>query len=335
MNTDIRLSCGFWSHPKTKRLVKRLGLEGVRSLQILWAWAAQERPSGCLSGMDAEAIELAADWGGEDGQFFGECVGRWIDEGEDGFCLHDWKDHNSWASEAENRSDAARLSRLARVNKDAAAGMRADGRVGITKEEYRLHSEGTPYVRRTTVPTTPAPSPAPATLTQEEIPSLRSGIGAAQLEVGPAHLVPVPQPEIFVFIPVNGDKDHAVTVEDLQEYKALYGNVDVELHLRKMRGYWASKPKNQRKTLRGIKTSINTWLAKEQDRARPGAPSRASPAYGPTTPRNYKECQDLERRQEAARLKAAINGQDAGFQHSQDGTRGSQLAALPHPAVKP
>lgn len=162
MNTDIRLSCGFWSHPKTKRLVKRLGLEGVRSLQILWAWAAQERPSGCLSGMDSEDIELAADWSGEDGKFFGECLGRWIDETEDGFCLHDWEDHNSWAAEADSRSDAARLSRLARVNKDAAAGLKADGRSGITKDEYRLYAEGTPYERRTTVRSTPAPAPAPA-----------------------------------------------------------------------------------------------------------------------------------------------------------------------------
>lgn len=165
MNTDIRLSCGFWSHPKTKRLVKRLGLEGVRSLQVLWLWAAQERPSGCLSGMDAEDIELAADWNGEDGKFFAECLGRWIDEAEDGFCLHDWEDHNAWASEAEFRGDSARLSRLARVNKEAAAGLKADGRTGITKDEYRKYAEGTPYERRTTVPSTPAPTP---TLRKEE-----------------------------------------------------------------------------------------------------------------------------------------------------------------------
>lgn len=121
---------------------------------------------------------------------------------------------------------------------------------------------------------------------EEETPSLRSGVGAVQLEVGPAPLAPVTQPEVFVLIPVNGDKDHAVTMADLEEYKALYGNVDVELHLRKMRGYWASKPKNQRKTTRGIKTSINTWLAKEQDRAR-SAPPRASPAF-PMTPRQQQ-----------------------------------------------
>lgn len=195
MNTDIRLSCGFWSHPKTKRLVKRLGLEGVRSLQILWLWAAQERPSGCLSGMDAEDIELAADWDGEDGKFFSECLGRWIDESEEGFCLHDWEDHNAWASEADNRSDTARLSRLARVNKEAAAGLRADGRTGITKDEYRLYAEGTPYERRITVPTTPAPTPTLRKEKTEEPPIPPVGVEGG--ESLPPHSDSDPETEQF------------------------------------------------------------------------------------------------------------------------------------------
>lgn len=42
MNSDIRLSVGFWQHPKTRKLVKRLGLEGVRSkgarMPTEWRW---------------------------------------------------------------------------------------------------------------------------------------------------------------------------------------------------------------------------------------------------------------------------------------------------------
>lgn len=70
MNCDIRLSTEFWQHPKTRKLAKRLGLEGVRSLQILWLWAARNRPDGNLGGMDWEDIELAADWQGEERAFF-------------------------------------------------------------------------------------------------------------------------------------------------------------------------------------------------------------------------------------------------------------------------
>lgn len=79
MNTDIRLSIGFWQHPKTRKLTKRLGLDGVRSLQVLWLWAAQERPDGNLLGMDWEEIELAADWQGDERAFFEHCLGVWID----------------------------------------------------------------------------------------------------------------------------------------------------------------------------------------------------------------------------------------------------------------
>lgn len=75
MNTDIRLSVGFWQHPKTKKTVKRLGLEGIRSLQVLWLWAAQNKPDGNLVGMDWEDIELAADWQGEERAFFDHCLG--------------------------------------------------------------------------------------------------------------------------------------------------------------------------------------------------------------------------------------------------------------------
>lgn len=119
MNTDIRLSVGFWQHPKTKKTVKRLGLEGIRSLQVLWLWAAVNRPDGVLSGMDWEDIELAADWQGDERAFFEFCLGTegasmWIDEDESGYILHDWADHNPWQAEAEARSESARKAAKAR-----------------------------------------------------------------------------------------------------------------------------------------------------------------------------------------------------------------------------
>ena len=119
MNTDIRLSVGFWQHPKTKKTVKRLGLEGIRSLQVLWLWAAVSRPDGVLSGMDWEDIELAADWQGEERAFFECCLGSegasmWIDEDEGGYILHDWSVHNPWQAEAEARSESARKAAKAR-----------------------------------------------------------------------------------------------------------------------------------------------------------------------------------------------------------------------------
>ena len=136
MNTDIRLSTGFWLHPKTRKTVKRLGLEGVRSLQILWLWAAQNLPDGNLSGMDWEDIELASDWQGEERAFFDHCLGVWIDENPEGYVLHDWQEHNAWAADADDRSDKARFSRLATVNRKAYDALKAKGINAVSREDY-------------------------------------------------------------------------------------------------------------------------------------------------------------------------------------------------------
>lgn len=320
MNTDIRLSCGFWSHPKTKRLVKRLGLEGVRSLQILWAWAAQERPSGCLSGMDAEEIELAADWNGEDGRFFGECLGRWIDEGEDGFCLHDWEDHNPWVSDADNRSDAARLSRLARVNKDAAAGLKADGRTGITKDEYRMYAEGTAYERRTTVRSTPAPAPAPTYVKEKD------RVCVAREDFSPAVIAALPpSPEDDPdALPASLDSAPIEFQELARVYREIGGYVDF---VPAYRAYHAMRHrfplariaddlearKDWDRWKRGIIPNLSNYLT-NREWLNPIPAARASPSRDPTQAQTYRQCQDMERRQEAESLRSGRvqRGTDVG-----------------------
>ena len=137
MNTDIRLSVDFWSHPKTIKLKRKLGLEGPVSLQILWSWAAKNRPEGDLSDMDDEDIEIAADWDGEEGKFVSTLVDlRWLDRTDTGYVLHEWAEHNWWAADASNRSDVARLSAMASKYPELHARYVAAGARGITKEEY-------------------------------------------------------------------------------------------------------------------------------------------------------------------------------------------------------
>ena len=105
MNSDIRLSVGFFDHPKIIKLERQLGLEGVTALLRLWLWAAQNRPSGVLSGMDEEDIEIAARWNGEVRAFNGVVRRlKLLDAVGDMFQIHDWQEHNTWQSEAENLS---------------------------------------------------------------------------------------------------------------------------------------------------------------------------------------------------------------------------------------
>ncbi|MBQ9566306.1 MAG: hypothetical protein IJU98_12035 [Synergistaceae bacterium] len=137
MNTDIRLSVDFWSHPKTVKLKRRLGLEGPVALQILWTWAAKNKPEGDLSGMDDEDIEIAAEWNGEEGKLVSVLTElRWLDKTEAGYSLHEWAEHNSWAADEQTRRNTARLSVMASKYPELYARYAAAGAKAITKEEY-------------------------------------------------------------------------------------------------------------------------------------------------------------------------------------------------------
>ena len=77
--------------------------------------------------------------------------------------------------------------------------------------------------------------------------------------------------EPLIGLPLNDGSVHGVTEEDLAEYAQLYPAVDVMQQLRNMKGWLMANPQ-RRKTKRGIKAFISTWLQKEQDhpRARSG-----------------------------------------------------------------
>ena len=53
----------------------------------------------------------------------------------------------------------------------------------------------------------------------------------------------------------------------MEEYAALYPAVDVVQELRKIRGWCLANP-SRRKTRRGVKAFINSWLCREQDKGR-------------------------------------------------------------------
>lgn len=137
MNTDIRLSVGFWDHPKIVKLERRLGLEGVKSLQILWLWAAQNRPDGVLDGMDAEDIEIAAKWNGVQGSFKDALTEiNAVDFDGENYILHGWKEHNEWQASSHQRSDSSRFNRMAKTYSDIYEKLKALGVKGVSADVY-------------------------------------------------------------------------------------------------------------------------------------------------------------------------------------------------------
>lgn len=134
---DIRLAISFWDHPKTIKLKRRLGYEGVESLQRLWCFCAQYKQDGILVDMDADDIEIASRWVGDPGLFVDTLVSlRWIDANrnadsnanrnadsiksayaEHTFSLHAWEENNGFVAHAKERSDQARKAARARWEK--------------------------------------------------------------------------------------------------------------------------------------------------------------------------------------------------------------------------
>ncbi len=101
MNVDYRVKIGFFRHYKTRKLERELGSDGVLALIKIWEYAAEFRPDGDLSGMEDDDIELSIMW--SDGRPLMPVLKKigFVDGEAGEYRLHDWKEHNSWASEAD------------------------------------------------------------------------------------------------------------------------------------------------------------------------------------------------------------------------------------------
>lgn len=114
---DARISVGYCDHPKTKKLIRRLGFEGFYYHCKLILWCRLNKPMGYLDNMDVEAIELAVDWKGEPGALVTAlCEVRLMDYDEciDEYRMHDWDDHQPWAVKTDERRASATLAGLVR-----------------------------------------------------------------------------------------------------------------------------------------------------------------------------------------------------------------------------
>ena len=69
----------------------------------------------------------------------------------------------------------------------------------------------------------------------------------------------------MLMLPLNDGTSHHVTDVDVGRYVELYPGIDVHQQLRNMLGWLESKP-SRRKTSRGIKAFITSWLSRAQDR---------------------------------------------------------------------
>ena len=76
-----------------------------------------------------------------------------------------------------------------------------------------------------------------------------------------------PAPPPVFTLPLNDGSSHPITQAEVDQYAQLYPAVDIMQELRKMHGWCDANP-TRKKTKKGIKRFIASWLAGEQDKAR-------------------------------------------------------------------
>jgi hypothetical protein len=179
MSNDARISTALPGHPKTKKLMKRLGPSGPLGCVYLFIWAAANRSDGDLTGMTNEDIELAVDWTGEDGVFVQAMRDVGFLDGEAGeLVIHDWSQHNPWAAGSGMRAAKARWNAIKRhhgqaeadkqvpeyaaVNAQSNAPSNATSMlVASTQHADSMHAASAQHASSNAPSPSPSPSPSP------------------------------------------------------------------------------------------------------------------------------------------------------------------------------
>ena len=103
-------------HPKLRRLSALLGVskaQAVGHLHCLWWWCLDYAPSGDLVKYEEIDIALAAEWTGDVADFI-EAMQRagFLDRGEHGWVVHDWRDYaGRLIEQRERNTDRMRRAR--------------------------------------------------------------------------------------------------------------------------------------------------------------------------------------------------------------------------------
>ena len=130
----------------------------------------------------------------------------------------------------------------------------------------------------------PAPEDADRPQEEQEETAVPAEIPPERKDIPPAE---PPEPEVRELpaaeLPLNDNTVYAVTLQEAEEYAALYPAVDIRQELRNMRGWCLANPQ-KRKTRSGIQKFINSWLARVQNSGSTGKrayPDMSSPEDNP------------------------------------------------------
>lgn len=148
MPDDFRLAVGVTTHPKTQKLIRRVGYEGFYALVRLIEFCTVSKTDGVLSGMTGEDIELCVGWRGDPDALVDALVEtRFLDEpehlgGDSWYEMHNWEKRQPWVSGSGARSEAARRAASARWEKRASGGQKTN------QDAHRMRRACDPHADR-------------------------------------------------------------------------------------------------------------------------------------------------------------------------------------------
>ena len=155
MANDMRLDLNFVEHPKVKRLIRKAGYESFYALIKLFSIAGKMYQNGVFKDCEIEDIEDFANWNGESGLLTSAMIEvGFLDDTEEGYAIHDWKEHQPWIINSEARSIQAKKAVEARWNKKLK-------RKTNTQDADSIQGEYAQYTDSNTPLPSPSPSPSP------------------------------------------------------------------------------------------------------------------------------------------------------------------------------
>jgi hypothetical protein len=240
---DFRVKVGFFSHFKTRRLIREAGHEAVIGFMRLWEYCASAAgpKDGDLSGLDDLDIEAIADWSGDRGKFVAALRScHYLD----GHQIHEWGEHQPWVATFGKRSETARENANQRWGSHAP-------RIGA-RHTNRMRAACAPHARSN------APSPSPSPLPDLD-PVTRKEKKAEGGEVSrPTHAPPAPA--VFS-IPLMRGRTFDVTQAMVDGWSKAYPDVNVMLDLERAKQHLlANHPKSDGQRF------LNNWLKRTQDK---------------------------------------------------------------------
>lgn len=263
---SLNIDLDFFEHPKTRRLVDRLGRGAEAMLVRMWCYTARYySETGRLTGLPGPEIEAVCRWEGEKGKAVAAMVEiGWLDLVEGEYQVHDWQEHEGHIARYKVRAKAAAGGRWT-----GKKGGNATSNATSIHQAMLMHTEG-PKQAKPLPPSPPDPLLSPT-------PQNNTGHigGACGQQAQPAEPAGKAAAELIRF-PLPGDGELPILDTHLPDWERAFPGVDIPQELAKMRAWLLANPK-RRKTRAGTGQFIHTWLGKAQNGAGRGLPPAVRP----------------------------------------------------------